>query len=198
MILESQPDFEISGHAASAEEALNMFETAEPDLLIVDISLPGMSGIELVKHLHVLKPNLPVLVLSRHDEHLYAERAIRAGAKGYVMKVQAQKIIIDAVRKVMDGGIYVSPDINERLLQGMLAGNKTFAQSPLEVLSDRELDVFELTGRGYKSSEIAARLHISTKTVESYRTRIKDKLNLNSSAELMKHAVQWVEGEGAE
>ncbi|MBN8587981.1 MAG: response regulator transcription factor [Rhodothermia bacterium] len=193
MILESQPDFNIVAMAGSAEEAMENIEKHRVDLLIVDISLPGMSGLELVKHMSALKPTLKMLVMSRHDEQLYAERVIRSGAKGYVMKVEARKVIIEAIRKILGGGIYISDAINERLIQSMMPGRRPIGQSPLEILSDRELEIFEMTGRGYKSGEIAERLHISPKTVESYRTRIKDKLSLTSAAELMKHAVQWVE-----
>lgn len=192
LILSSQPDFEVQDTLGSAEEALEYLKVQQPDLLVVDISLPGMSGLELIKFSKNDYPHQKILVISRHDEQLYAERAIRAGAKGYVMKVEARKVIIDAIRKVLDGGIYISATVNERLIQGMLQQRNTFAQSPLEVLSDRELEIFELVGRGHKSGEIADRLFISNKTVESYRSRIKEKLNLHSSSELVKHAVQWV------
>lgn len=192
LILSSQPDFEVKDTLGSAEEALEYLKVQQPDLLVVDISLPGMSGLELIKFSKNDYPHQKILVISRHDEQLYAERAIRAGAKGYVMKVEARKVIIDAIRKVLDGGIYISATVNERLIQGMLQQRNTFAQSPLEVLSDRELEIFELVGRGHKSGEIADRLFISNKTVESYRSRIKEKLNLHSSSELVKHAIQWV------
>jgi DNA-binding NarL/FixJ family response regulator len=172
-----------------------MVEQEQPDIAVVDISLPGMSGLELIKHMQVLAPNVRVLVVSRHDEALYAERAIRAGARGYVMKLEAGDVIVKAVRRVLGGGLYVSEEINERLLMGMLSGREALAMSPLEVLSDRELEVFELTGRGINTREIAERLHLSVKTVESYRARIKTKLDLNNATELMQHAVQWVEGE---
>lgn len=197
MSLEAEPDIQICGQASNAEEALSIAEVEEPDLVIVDISLPGMSGLELIKHMHAIRPNILTLVVSRHDESLYAERAIRAGARGYVMKLEAGKVMMKAVRRVLNGGIYVSEEINERLLMGLASGQDTVAQSPFDVLSDRELEVFELTGRGYGTREIAERLHLSVKTVESYRARIKNKLNLSSAAELMQHAVQWVEGEGA-
>ncbi len=195
MTLNAEPDLNVCGQVADAEEALGALEEFNPDLAIVDISLPGMSGLELIKHMQALRPELRTLVVSRHDEALYAERAIRAGARGYVMKLEASDMIVKAVRRVLNGGIYVSEEINERLLLGLAAGRQELAQSPLEVLSDRELEVFELTGRGLGTREIAERLHLSVKTVESYRARIKDKLNLKTAAELMQHAVQWVEGE---
>ncbi len=195
MTLNAEPDLNVCGQVADAEEALGALEEFNPDLAIVDISLPGMSGLELIKHMQALRPELRTLVVSRHDEALYAERAIRAGARGYVMKLEASDMIVKAVRRVLNGGIYVSEEINERLLLGLAAGRQELAQSPLEVLSDRELEVFELTGRGLGTREIAERLHLSVKTVESYRARINDKLNLKTAAELMQHAVQWVEGE---
>lgn len=197
MSLQAEPDITICGQASNAEEGLGLVEQENPDLVIVDISLPGMSGLELIKHMHAIRPNIKTLVVSRHDESLYAERAIRAGARGYVMKLEAGDVMMKAVRRVLSGGIYISDEINEKLLLGLASGKEALAQSPLDVLSDRELEVFELTGRGYGTRDIAERLHLSVKTVESYRARIKNKLNLSSAAELMQHAVQWVEGEGA-
>lgn len=196
LTLETEVDLTVAAQAASAEEALGLMEDTQPDLAVVDVSLPGMSGLELIKHLRAMKPDLSVLVVSRHDESLYAERAIRAGARGYLMKMEAADVIVKAVRHIINGGIYVSDEIKERLLLGMMAG-KDVSQSPLEVLSDRELEVFELTGRGLGTRDIAERLHLSVKTVESYRARIKSKLSLNSAPELIQHAVQWVESEGA-
>lgn len=197
LAIDAEPDLSVVAQAEDAEQALEAIEESSPDLAIVDISLPGMSGLELLKHMQALRPELRVLVVSRHDEALYAERAIRAGARGYVMKLEAADVIVKAIRRVMNGGIYVSDDINERLLLGIARGRDSLAKSPLEVLSDRELEVFELTGRGRSTREIAEKLHLSIKTVESYRARIKDKLNLTNAAELMQHAVNWVEGEGA-
>ncbi|MDX1547061.1 MAG: response regulator transcription factor [Rhodothermales bacterium] len=195
MTLDAEPDIHVVAQVADAEEVLSKLDELGPDLAIVDISLPGMSGLELIKHLQALRPDLRTLIVSRHDEALYAERALRAGARGYVMKLEAGEKIVQAVRRVLAGGIYVSDEINERLLLGLAAGRQELAQSPLEVLSDRELEVFELTGRGLGTRDIAERLHLSVKTVESYRARIKEKLNLKTAAELMQHAVQWVEGE---
>ncbi len=196
--IENEVDLNVVGQMSSAEEALDQIEDLDPALAIVDISLPGMSGMELIKHLQSRMPDLKILVVSRHDETLYAERCIRAGAKGYLMKQEAGDVIVKAIRKVLNGRIFVSEEINERLLQSMAEGGRErIMQSPLEVLSDRELEVFELTGKGSSTREIAERLHLSVKTVESYRARIKDKLNLDSGNELMKHAVQWVESEDA-
>lgn len=196
--LDAEVDLSVVGQMNSAEEAMDDLERLEPDLAIIDISLPGMSGMELVKHLQARMPDVRTLVVSRHDESLYAERAIRAGARGYIMKLEAGDVIVKAVRHVMSGGIYVSDEINERLLLSMASGGRErITQSPLEVLSDRELEVFELTGRGIGTRDIAERLHLSVKTVESYRARIKKKLNLDSATELMQHAVQWVESESA-
>jgi len=195
MSLDAESDITVVGQASSAEEGMTMIEQLKPDVAAIDISLPGMSGLELVKQLHAIRPDVKTLVVSRHDESLYAERAIRAGARGYVMKLEAGEVIVRAVRRVTNGGIFVSEEINERLLLGMVSGHEALAQSPLDILSDRELEVFELTGRGSGTRDIAERLHLSVKTVESYRARIKVKLNLGSASELMQHAVQWVEGE---
>ena len=197
MSLSAELDVEVCAQASNAEEAMTLVESENPDLAIVDISLPGMSGLELIKRLHAIRPELYILVVSRHDESLYAERAIRAGARGYIMKHEAGDVMMKAVRRVLSGGIYVSEEINEKLLKDLAAGHTMTYRSPLEVLSDRELEVFELTGKGIGTREISERLHLSVKTVESYRARIKAKLNLSTAAELMQHAVQWIEGEGA-
>ena len=196
--LDEEMDLEVTAEAGSAEDALDQMEAADVDLAVVDISLEGgMSGIELIKHMQDRWPQVKVLVVSRHDESLYAERAIRAGARGYVMKLRAGDDIVKAVRQVLGGRVYVSDEIKDRLLMGMATGGKDVMASPLELLSDRELEVFELTGRGLSTREIAERLHLSPKTVESYRARTKNKLDLESATELMQHAVRWVEGEGA-
>ncbi|NNF59178.1 MAG: response regulator transcription factor [Rhodothermaceae bacterium] len=197
LTLDAEPDFEVVGQVADAEEALERFDEFTPDLVVVDVSLPGMNGLELVKHLLARAPDLLTLVVSRHDEALYAERAVRAGAKGYVSKLEADEQIVKAIRYVLRGGIYLSEELKDKLLFGAAVGRKDAMQSPLEVLSDRELEVFEMTGRGLPTRDIAERLHLSVKTVESYRARIKTKLALESGTELMQHAVRWVEGEGA-
>ncbi|MGF1669645.1 MAG: response regulator [Balneolaceae bacterium] len=193
--LESEPGFEVVYQLDRAEEVLKILENDELDLLLVDVSLPGMNGIELVKNVIFQKPGQKILVISRHDESLYAERAIRAGAKGYIMKFESAEEIMKAVRKVLNGGVYLSSELSEKLLIGMATGKKEISKSPLDVLSDRELEVFELTGKGKSTREIAERLHLSVKTVESYRARIKTKLNFENANELMLHAVKWVDGQ---
>ncbi|NGP76579.1 response regulator transcription factor [Balneolaceae bacterium YR4-1] len=195
MTLEAEHGIEVLKQFSHAEAFLQEFDTLSPDLAIIDISLPGMSGLELVKHLSTLDHELKMLVVSRHDESLYAERVIRAGAHGYLMKLEAGEKLLKAVKKVLKGGIYVSEEVSEKLLMGMARGQKEINDSPIDQLSDRELEVFEFTGKGNTTREIAEKLHLSVKTVESYRARIKTKLNLDNATELMMHAVKWVEGE---
>ncbi len=193
LTLESENDFLVCGEAGTAEEAMALIPELNPDIIILDISLPGQSGLDMLRQLDSTRAKGVVLVVSRHDEILYAERAIRAGARGYVMKSEAPGALVAAIRKVLTGGIHVSAAINERLLQGIAAGQQSFNQSPAEALSGRELEVFEMTGKGLGTREIADRLGLSIKTVESYRARIKMKLNLTNAAELVQHAVQWSE-----
>lgn len=196
VLINQEADLTVCGEADSAPKAFDLIQKVHPELAIVDISLKTTSGIELTKNLKVLCPELPVLIMSMHDESLYAERALRAGAKGYVMKLEAADDIVHAVRHVLRGGIYLSEELKDRLLFGAAVGRKAPLESPLQVLSDRELEVFEMTGRGLPTREIAERLHLSVKTVESYRARIKQKLNIETGTELLQQAVQWVEGEG--
>ncbi len=195
LTLDSDPAYEVIEQLDRGEELIQRLDELNPDLIVVDVSLPGMSGLELVKHVVSQKEDQKMLVVSRHDESLYAERVIRAGAKGYVMKLEASEVLLKAARKVLKGGIYVSEEVSERLLLGMARGQKEVMESPIEKLSDRELEVFELTGKGNTTRDIAEKLHLSVKTVESYRARIKTKLNLENATELMVHAVKWVENE---
>ena len=196
--LNAEHGFEVVGQFNRAEEVLQKVDELKPDLIIVDISLPGMSGLELIKHLISFEETLKILVVSRHEETLYAERVLRAGAKGYVMKQVAAEEMVKAARKILNGGIYVSEDVSEKLLMSMAGGRKKDSVSPIDSLSDRELEVFEMTGQGNNTREIAERLHLSVKTVESYRARIKTKLNLENATELMMHAVKWAENESSE
>jgi DNA-binding NarL/FixJ family response regulator len=195
MTLDLEMDFEVCGQAESAEEAISDIPAKKPDIVVIDISLPGMNGIELIKHLKAQNPDLLMLVVSRHDEDMYAERAIKAGARGYLMKMEAGDVIVNAIRRILKGQIYLSEEINNKLLMGMMSGGQVGRSSPLEVLSDRELEVFELIGNGSTTREIAERMHVSIKTVESYRTRIKTKLDISTGNELIKQAVQWVASE---
>jgi len=192
MTLQANVEFEVCGQSETAEQALTEIPNLKPDVAVIDISLPGMNGIELIKHLLSQMENLKVLVVSRHDEELYAERAIRAGAKGYLMKLEAGDVIVSAVRQILNGGIYLSDKIGSQLIMKLASGQST-GDNPLELLSDRELEVFELTGKGESTKEIAERLHVSVKTVDTYRARIKDKMDLKSANELLRRAVQWVD-----
>jgi DNA-binding NarL/FixJ family response regulator len=197
MTIEKEMGFEVSGQNESAEGALSEIVNNVPDVAVVDISLPGMNGIELIKNLLHQLPGLKILVVSRHDEELYAERALRAGAKGYLMKLEAAETLITAIRQILNGGIYLSDKIGTKMLMKLTAGNSSKSDNPLDVLSDRELEVFELTGKGLSTRDIGDKLHISVKTVESHRANIKDKLHLDTANELMRHAVRWVEGTGS-
>jgi len=197
MTIEKEMGFEVSGQNESAEGALSEIVNDVPDVAVVDISLPGMNGIELIKNLLHQLPDLKILVVSRHDEELYAERALRAGAKGYLMKLEAAETLITAIRQILKGGIYLSDKIGIKMLMKLTSGNTSKSDNPLDVLSDRELEVFELTGKGLSTRDIGGKLHISVKTVESHRANIKDKLHLETANELMRHAVRWVEGTGS-
>lgn len=192
MTLQTNIEFEVCGQSETAEQALTEIPNLKPDIAVIDISLPGMNGIELIKHLLAQLEDLKVLVVSRHDEELYAERAIRAGAKGYLMKLEAGDVIVSAVRQILNGGIYLSDKIGSQLIMKLASGHST-GDNPLELLSDRELEVFELTGKGESTKEIAERLHVSVKTVDTYRARIKEKMDLKSANELLRRAVQWVD-----
>jgi DNA-binding NarL/FixJ family response regulator len=161
MTLEKEIGFELIGQAESAEKAMNEILDLKPDAAIVDISLPGMNGIELVKNLLHQMPDLRILIVSRHDEELYAERALRAGAKGYLMKLEAVDVLIQALQQILNGGIYLSNKIGNKLLMKLATGNSAKSDNPLDQLSDRELEVFELTGKGLSTKEIGEKLHIS-------------------------------------
>lgn len=193
MTIEKEMGFEVCGQAESAEEGLNEIIKLKPDAAVFDISLPGMNGIELIKNVLHQMPDLKILVVSRHDEELYAERALRAGAKGYLMKLEAGETLVTALRQILNGGIYLSEKIGSKMIMKMASGNASKSDNPLDLLSDRELEVFELTGKGLSTKDIGSKLHISVKTVESHRANIKDKLQLETANELMRHAVRWVE-----
>lgn len=194
-VLNQEPDMTICGGAETVSDALREISERMPDLAIVDLTLKGASGLELLKDLKIRHPEMPVLVLSMHDETLFAERALRAGAKGYVMKQEAVNELQTAIRRVLEGKIYVSPAMSERLLQSVTQSQKGRDRSPMERLSDREIEVFEMIGKGMATGEIARKLHLSVKTIETYRAHIKEKLNLTTAVQLVQHATQWVQGE---
>jgi DNA-binding NarL/FixJ family response regulator len=194
LTLQMEIDFDICGQAESAEVAMREIPELKPDVAIIDISLPGMNGVELLKHLMPQLPGLKVLVVSRHDEEIYAERVIRAGAKGYLMKLEAGDAIVSAIRQILQGGLYLSQKMGSQIIMKLATGNAASAgESPMTQLSDRELEVFEYLGNGLTTKEIAERLYVSVKTVESYRARIKEKLQISNSNDLIRNAVQWVE-----
>ena len=182
------------GVASSGPEALERIPEANPDLVLIDLFIPGMNGLELVKHLHSLYPDLLLLVISAHDEGLYAERVLRAGARGYVMKDAAASVTIEAVREVLGGNLFVSDDIRHTLLERYL-GRGSDDGSLMGQLTDREREAFTYIGHGLATRAIAERMHISPKTVETYRANIKQKLGVSTSAEMVQRAVLWVESQ---
>ena len=191
-LINEETDFEVCGQAGDAREALDLIGKLSPRIAVVDISLEGGSGLELIKDIKAQHPEVAALVLSMHDEALYAERAMRAGAAGYIMKREATSKVLDALRAVLAGGLYFSNAVNALLAQKLIhgsAGKPTAA----EILSDRELEVFQLLGRGFNTRQISEQMKVSFKTVQAYCARIKEKLNLANINELIFHAVRWHE-----
>jgi DNA-binding NarL/FixJ family response regulator len=191
-LIQREEDLAVCGEAEDVQEALEKIEETKPDIVVADISLKTTHGLELVKDLQVRLPSLPVLILSMHDESLYAERVLRAGAKGYITKQEATKKILQAVRQVLSGQIYLSEKMASRMVHKMILGRADSQKSAIERLTDRELEVFQLIGRGQGTRRIASELHLGIKTVESYRARIKEKLKLEDGTQLLQHAIQWV------
>ncbi len=187
-LLEAESDLIVCGESECGRKAGARIKATRPDLVIVDISLPGMNGIELIKRLRDQFPDLPLLVLSMHDENLYAERALRAGAKGYVMKQAPTEQLLAAVRQVLNSGIHVSEALSSHFLHSFVSA-KTAPRHSLEVLSDRELEVIQHLGRGLSTGEVARELGISAKTVETHRGNIRQKLHLRTGAELVRFAL---------
>jgi DNA-binding NarL/FixJ family response regulator len=194
-LINNEKDLVVVGEAEDAAKALTTIEVARPDVVLIDISLRGASGIELLKNIKARFPKLLVLVLSMHDESVYAHRALRAGASGYIMKQEATENVLTALRKVLRGEVYLSERLGTRMLNTLVGGRSTGAASPIEGLSDRELEVFSLIGQGHGTRPIAEKLHLSVKTIESHRAHIKEKLNLQAATELVHHAIQWVQSE---
>jgi DNA-binding NarL/FixJ family response regulator len=192
-LLQREADLEVCGEAADGSTARSLIARQEPDLVILDISLKRSNGLELLKDLKELRPKLPVLVLSMHDETLYAERALRAGAMGYITKEEATVSVLLAVRKVLAGEVYLSARMAGRIMQKMVSGGADRPGSPVELLADRELEVFQLIGRGKGTRQIAEEMRLGIKTVESYKARIKEKLRVSDGNELLQHAIHWVQ-----
>lgn len=198
-VIATQPDMCVVGEAASVTEALQKLATAMPDALIVDLSLPGQNGMELIKDIHVSHPALPMLVLSMHEEKFYAERALRAGARGYLMKDAPTAKIVEALQTVLRGDLYMSSELSGRLLQVALHARPQDASSAslFKQLSDREIQVFEGVGMGLSTRELGLKLGISSKTVETHRSHIKRKLGLARNNDFIHAAIRWMESENA-
>ena len=190
LLINREPDLAVCGEAEEAHTAMREIAAKKPNILIADISLNGPDGLELLKNLRMLYPNLPVLILSMHDESIYAERALRARANGYIMKQEATEKVLVAVRRILGGDIYLSDRMANKLLHQYVSGASVDMHSRLSALSDRELEVFRLIGEGRGTRQIAEKLRLSIKTVETYQAHIKDKLSLHSGRELVQHAIQ--------
>ncbi|MEO6054268.1 MAG: response regulator transcription factor [Chthoniobacterales bacterium] len=191
-LINAENDLMICGGASSAPAGLEAMRTLKPDVALLDISLPGTNGIELIKLMKAEQPKLPILILSMHDESLYALRALKAGALGYVMKAEALNQVVNAIRRVLGGGIYVSDKFSEQLIFKAVHSLEGGMGSPVDKLSDRELEVLELLGRGFGTREVAAELHLSVKTIETHRAHIKEKLGFKDAGELVRFAIDWV------
>jgi DNA-binding NarL/FixJ family response regulator len=190
LLINRERDLVVCGDAEEANSALERIELLKPHVVVVDISLNGPDGLDLLKNIRMRDPNLPVLILSMLDELLYAERALRAGASGYIMKQEATEQVLVAIRRILGGEIYVSDRMADKMLHRFVGGSPVVARSPIADLTDRELEVFRLIGNGHGTRQIAEQLHISVKTVESYQAHIKEKLALKSGRELVQRAIQ--------
>ncbi len=191
LLINQQQDMQVCGEAEEAHAAMQAVAQRRPDIMILDISLNGPDGLELLKNIRATDPDLPVLILSMHDEAIYAERALRARANGYIMKQEATEKVLVAVRRILNGELYLSERMSNKMLQQYIGGGPSMLQSRISSLSDRELEVFRLIGEGRATREIAGELHLSVKTVETYQAHIKEKLALRSGRELIQHAIQW-------
>lgn len=190
-LIDDEPGMELAGHASESAEAMRLVEQEKPNLVVVDISLKDSNGLELVKQIKARFPSVKMLVSSMHDESLYAERALRAGAMGYISKQEAGDEMIAGIKRVLGGKVYLSNRVADRILHRVVDGEEKLDRSPIDNLSDRELEVFELIGKGLTTRQIAKKLHLSPKTIETHREHIKVKLALKNSNELVRHAVKW-------
>jgi DNA-binding NarL/FixJ family response regulator len=193
-LITAEPGLGVCGMAGDVQEALAMVESMRPDLIVTDLTLPGRNGLELIKDLAALHPEIPIIVLSMHDEMVYAERVLRAGGRGYVMKDSPPAELLEAIRVVMAGGIFASQKVTNNLLRTIASGRiPRHPGFPLECLTDREMEVFELIGQAKSNHEIAAQLGISPRTLDAHRAHIREKLGLCDSNELTRHAIRWTE-----
>lgn len=195
-LINSEPDLDVCAEADTAAQALHLAGTSKPDLILVDISLPDKNGLELIKDIRAFFSEVLILVVSMHDESLYAERALRAGARGYLMKQEGGKKLMEAIRQILGGQIYVSEKMSATILEIFSGRRDHDGGSPMERLTDREFEVFQLVGEGRGTREIAGHLHLSVKTVEVHRANIKEKLHLKTATELVRCALRWSEAHG--
>lgn len=194
-LINNEPDLNVVAEADNAGEALDQIRLHQPDLVIADISLPDRNGLELIKDLRALRSDILILVVSMHDEQLYAERVLRAGGRGYVMKQEGGRKLMHAIRHVLEGKIYVSEKMSANILEIFSGGRNKGGGSPVESLSDREFEVFQMIGEGKGTRQIAEQLHLSVKTVEVHRANIKEKLHLKTATDLVRYAVRWTEAD---
>jgi DNA-binding NarL/FixJ family response regulator len=192
-LINLQSDMKVCGEAANPAEALSLLAKAAPDLVVADLTLPGRGGIELIKDLLALCPDLLILVFSMHEEDLFAERCLRAGARGYIMKEAGSQNLLEAIRRVLGAQIYVSPVVSESILANLSAAKPRGSHSPIHALSDREFEVFQMVGQGQSNRQIAARLHLSRKTIDAHRSHIREKLGLTDATALLRYAIRWLE-----
>jgi len=190
LLINREPDLVVCGEAEDAPSALQRMASAQPDLMVIDISLDGPDGLELLKTIRLKEPILPVLILSMHEESTYAERSLRAGANGYIMKQEATERVLVAIRRILEGKVYLSERLTNKMLEQFVHGGGSSKNNPLTTLSDRELEVYRLIGAGHGTRQIADELHVSVKTVESYQAHIKEKLSLRNARELVQHAIE--------
>jgi DNA-binding NarL/FixJ family response regulator len=191
LLVGREPDLLVCGEADGARSAFQAIETLQPDIVVLDISLAGPDGLDVLKEIRMRSGSLPVLILSMHDESIYAERALRAGANGYIMKQEATEKVLIAIRKILRGDVYLSERLTSAMLNQFVHGSDTIKSSPIVSLTDRELEIFRLIGEGHSTRQIADELHLSVKTIESHQAHIKEKLALRNARELVQHAIEW-------